>query len=129
MPAPICVLGAGLAGLTCARALHDAGRGVVVVDHGGVRTTYEPVSASVQVGDRLAKGAVIGTLQRARSHCFPRSCLHWGLLRGEAYLNPLVLVGGGPLRLLPLTPAASLLATLLRPAGGPGGRPGAASRW
>jgi len=39
-------------------AVRLAGRGVVVVDHGGLRTTYEPVSASVQVGDRLAKGAV-----------------------------------------------------------------------
>ena len=106
-----------------------AGRGVVVVDHGALRTTYEPVGATVSVGDVVARGAVIGTLQRARSHCFPRTCLHWGLLRGQAYLNPLVLVGGGPLRLLPLTPAAPLLATSLRPAGGPGGRPGGASRW
>jgi murein DD-endopeptidase MepM/ murein hydrolase activator NlpD len=80
-----------------------AGRGVVVVDHGGVRTTYEPVSASVAVGDQLARGAVIGALQRASSHCFPRACLHWGLLRADAYLNPLTLVGAGPLRLLPLS--------------------------
>ena len=79
-----------------------AGRGVVVVDHGGLRTTYEPVSASVQVGDPVAKGAVIGTLQRASSHCFPRACLHWGLIRGETYLDPLTLVGAGPIRLLPL---------------------------
>ncbi len=80
-----------------------AGRGVVVVDHGGVRTTYEPVSASVSVGDVVSRGAVIGTLQRASSHCFPRACLHWGLLRGEGYLNPLILVGAGPVRLLPLS--------------------------
>jgi murein DD-endopeptidase MepM/ murein hydrolase activator NlpD len=80
-----------------------AGRGVVVVDHGGVRTTYEPVRASVEVADVLTRGAVIGTLQRASSHCFPRGCLHWGLLRGETYLNPLTLVGAGPVRLLPLS--------------------------
>ena len=79
-----------------------AGRGVVVVDHGAIRTTYEPVTARVHVGDVLARGAVIGTLQRAASHCFPRACLHWGLLRGQAYLDPLVLVGAGPIRLLPL---------------------------
>lgn len=82
-----------------------AGRGVVVVDHGGVRTTYEPVRASVSVGEVVARGAVIGTLQRASSHCFPRACLHWGLLRGDTYLNPLTLVGAGPLRLLPLSGA------------------------
>lgn len=80
-----------------------AGRGVVVVDHGGVRTTYEPVSAAVRVGELVGRGAVIGTLQRASSHCFPRACLHWGLRRGETYLDPLTLVGAGPIRLLPLT--------------------------
>ncbi len=79
-----------------------AGRGVVVVDHGGIRTTYEPVTAGVHVGDRVERGAAIGTLQRAASHCFPRACLHWGLRRGQAYLDPLVLVGAGPIRLLPL---------------------------
>jgi len=79
-----------------------AGRGVVVVDHGGVRTTYEPVSASVHVGDVVDRGGVVGTLQRAASHCFPRACLHWGLRRGETYLDPLTLVGAGPIRLLPL---------------------------
>jgi murein DD-endopeptidase MepM/ murein hydrolase activator NlpD len=89
-------------GGTVTFAARLAGRGVVVVDHGSVRTTYEPVSASVAVGDRVARGAVIGTLQRASSHCFPRACLHWGLRRGETYLNPLTLVGAGPIRLLPL---------------------------
>ena len=84
-----------------------AGRGVVVVDHGGERTTYEPVSASVGVGDVVARGAVIGTLQRGSSHCFPRACLHWGLIRGDTYLNPLTLVGAGPIRLLPLVGATA----------------------
>ncbi|WP_231916969.1 M23 family metallopeptidase [Nocardioides scoriae] len=87
---------------TVAFAAPLAGRGVVVVDHGGVRTTYQPVTASVRVGDRVAEGQVVGTLGLAGSHCFPQACLHWGLRRGEAYLDPLVLVGGGPVRLLPL---------------------------
>ena len=84
-----------------------AGRGVVVVDHGGVRTTYEPVSSSVHVGQHVARGARIGTLQRASSHCFPGACLHWGLLRGETYLDPLTLVDAGPIRLLPLAGSMS----------------------
>lgn len=87
-----------------------AGRGVVVVDHGGVRTTYEPVTAEVHAGDRVGRGQRIGALQVGGSHCFPRACLHWGLLRGDTYLDPLMLVGGGPVRLLPLSgapPAAS----------------------
>lgn len=78
-----------------------AGRGVVVVSHGRTRTTYEPVAASVAVGDTVDTGEVIGRLELLRSHCLPRACLHWGLLEGERYLDPLTLVGGGPVRLLP----------------------------
>ncbi|SDC64871.1 murein hydrolase activator EnvC family protein [Nocardioides lianchengensis] len=80
-----------------------AGRGVVVVDHGPTRTTYEPVAASVAVGDVVAAGARLGALQPGGSHCLPRACLHWGWIEGaETYLDPLRLVGGGPVRLLPL---------------------------
>lgn len=82
-----------------------AGKGVVVVDHGGQRTTYEPVAASVRVGQTVSTGQPIGRLVLAQSHCFPQACLHWGLLRGRTYLNPLTLVGAGPVRLLPLTGA------------------------
>ena len=129
-----------------------AGRGVVVVDHGSTRTTYEPVSAVVAVGDVVPAGAMIGRLQVFGSHCFPRSCLHWGLIEGrEHYLDPLTLVGAGPVRLLPLdgtlpglltgVPAARTVdepraaagargtAALVRPAGEPGGRPAGAGRW
>lgn len=79
-----------------------AGRGVVVVGHGATRTTYEPVAATVTVGTTLAAGGVIGTLQLPGSHCFPRACLHWGWVAGDTYLDPLRLVGAGPVRLLPL---------------------------
>ncbi|GAB3083680.1 M23 family metallopeptidase [Nocardioides zeae] len=79
-----------------------AGRGVVVVGHGATRTTYEPVAASVTVGDTVAGGGTIGTLEPAGSHCAPRACLHWGWLEGETYLDPLRLVGAGPVRLVPL---------------------------
>jgi murein DD-endopeptidase MepM/ murein hydrolase activator NlpD len=79
-----------------------AGRGVVVVDHGATRTTYEPVAASVRAGDLLTRGQQIGSLELAGSHCFPQTCLHWGWLRGSTYLDPLLLVGGGRIVLLPL---------------------------
>lgn len=78
-----------------------AGRGVVVVSHGATRTTYEPVTASVARGDDVAQGAALGRLELLGSHCLPRACLHWGLLRGDTYLDPLTLVGRGPVRLLP----------------------------
>jgi murein DD-endopeptidase MepM/ murein hydrolase activator NlpD len=94
-------------GGTVTFAARFAGRGVVVVDHDGVRTTYEPVSAGVVVGQQVGRGARIGILQRASSHCFPRACLHWGLLQGDTYLDPLTLGGAGPIRLLPLDGEAS----------------------
>ena len=56
-----------------------AGRGVVVVDHGSLRTTYEPVIAEVRVGSEVSAGQLIGRIG-AGSHCV--GCLHWGLRRG-----------------------------------------------
>ena len=112
-----------------------AGRGVVVVDHGATRTTYEPVSATVPVGTPVAAGSPVGTLELAGSHCFPRACLHWGWLEGETYLDPLRLVGAGPVRLLPLWRAERRLPVRarrrgdLRPAGAPAGRPLATCPW
>lgn len=102
-----------------------AGKGVVVVDHGATRTTYEPVSAIVKVGDVVRAGERLGTLELLGSHCLPAACLHWGLLEGERYLDPLTLVGAGPVRLLPWAATVSGF----RPAGGPGGTPGAAGPW
>ncbi|MCD4536026.1 M23 family metallopeptidase [Nocardioides sp. cx-169] len=92
-----------------------AGRGVVVVDHGATRTTYEPVTAHVEVGRAVAAGEALGALELAGSHCFPRACLHWGWIQGETYLDPLRLVGAGPVRLLPLwslSPAPARAAAL-----------------
>jgi murein DD-endopeptidase MepM/ murein hydrolase activator NlpD len=80
------------------------GRGVVVVAHGTTRTTYEPVAASVAVGDVVTVGEPIGRLTADRSHCLPAACLHWGWIRDAdgTYLDPLLLVGEVVVRLLPL---------------------------
>jgi murein DD-endopeptidase MepM/ murein hydrolase activator NlpD len=78
-----------------------AGRGVVVITHGATRTTYQPVTATVRVGEVVAAGTPIGRLEATGGHCLPRLCLHWGLLRDETYLDPLRLLGLGPVRLLP----------------------------
>jgi murein DD-endopeptidase MepM/ murein hydrolase activator NlpD len=106
-----------------------AGRGVVVVDHGDTRTTYEPVRADVVVGDRVAAGDRLGALEAPGSHCAPDVCLHWGWIRGDVYLDPLRLVGLGPVRLLPLDGARPPLATRarLQAPTGRGGR--GAERW
>jgi murein DD-endopeptidase MepM/ murein hydrolase activator NlpD len=78
-----------------------AGRGVVVVSHGAFRTTYEPVAARVSAGGPITRGGVLGVLEVAGTHCPPRACLHWGLIEGEQYLDPLQLVGAAEVRLLP----------------------------
>lgn len=83
-----------------------AGRDVVVVDAGGVRTEYEPVAPSVRRGDVVATGGLVGRLAVIGSHCFPAACLHLGLIRDsdDAYLDPLSLFPAAPVpvRLLPL---------------------------
>lgn len=74
-----------------------AGRGVVVVTHpGGLRTSYEPVMGTLAVGTAMRPGQPIGLVQATPGHCPLRACLHWGLRRGEDYLDPLSLLGRGP---------------------------------
>jgi len=80
-----------------------ARRGVISLAHpGGLRTTYEPVTSALRVGDRVRKGEVIGTLDVGHPGCPAPACLHWGLRSGDAYLDPLALLGVGRVRLLPL---------------------------
>lgn len=82
-----------------------AGTPVVTVVHGELRTTYLPVLAHVRRGDPVRPGAVLGVLAEAPRHCAAVPCLHWGLLRGRDYLDPLALLGRGPVRLFPVSPA------------------------
>ncbi|MFJ9521547.1 murein hydrolase activator EnvC family protein [Kitasatospora sp. NPDC101801] len=82
-----------------------AGRPVVTVTHPAsgsppLRTTYLPVTGSVPVGTAVAGGEPIGVLATGVGHC-ATGCLHWGLLRGKRYLDPLALLGTGQARLLP----------------------------
>ncbi|XVQ13192.1 M23 family metallopeptidase [Spirillospora sp. CA-255316] len=77
---------------------HLAGRGIVAITHGALRTTYLPVRPNVREGHAVRAGSRIGTVEQS-AHC-PTPCLHWGLLRGHAYLDPLSLVRP-EVRLLP----------------------------
>lgn len=83
-----------------------AGRGVVSVDHGGLRTTYEPVDALVKAGAAVSAGQALGTLAPGHPGCPAAACLHWGLRRGPVYLDPLTMLGLGRVRLLPTSAAA-----------------------
>jgi murein DD-endopeptidase MepM/ murein hydrolase activator NlpD len=80
-----------------------AGRPVISVDHpSGLRTTYEPVVATVSAGQRVARGDIIGRLQAGHPGCSAAACLHWGVRRGQEYLDPLRLLASGRVRLLPV---------------------------
>ncbi|WP_370517896.1 murein hydrolase activator EnvC [Micromonospora sp. MP36] len=80
-----------------------AGRPVVTVGHAdGLRTTYEPVDPRLPAGTPVGAGTPISSLRARHPDCPAAACLHWGLRRGEEYLDPLALLGLGPVRLLPL---------------------------
>ncbi|OZC70478.1 peptidase [Rhodococcus sp. 06-462-5] len=79
-----------------------AGKPVVSVDHpGGLRSTYEPVLASIAPGARVRRGTVLGSLVSGHESC-SSTCLHWGIRRGRDYLDPTALVRASPIRLKPL---------------------------
>ncbi|MFF9251365.1 murein hydrolase activator EnvC family protein [Streptomyces globisporus] len=88
-----------------------AGRGVLaieVTESGSppLRTTYEPVRSLVEKGASVRAGQPVGVLEAGPFH-YAEGCLHWGLRRGDAYLDPLSLLPPGllrrgPSRLLPV---------------------------
>ncbi|MEO9223347.1 MAG: M23 family metallopeptidase, partial [Mycobacteriaceae bacterium] len=79
-----------------------AGRGVVSVQHAdGLRTTYEPVTAVVVQGAVVVRGQLLGVLAPGHPGCSAAACLHWGVRRGEVYLDPLRLIGRWQVRLKP----------------------------
>jgi murein DD-endopeptidase MepM/ murein hydrolase activator NlpD len=97
--APVLAAGDG----TVAFAGRVAGRPVVSIDHpNGLRTTYEPVAPSVGAGQAVARGSPIGTLVAGHAGCPREACLHWGLRRGETYLDPMALLRPPRISLLPL---------------------------
>ncbi|HEX2284028.1 MAG TPA: M23 family metallopeptidase [Mycobacterium sp.] len=100
---PVHAAGAG----TVVFAGELAGRPLVSIAHpGGLRTSYEPIRPSVKVGQQVAMGAVIGSLEAGHAGCAAAACLHWGAMWGPAsradYVDPLGLVASTPIRLKPL---------------------------
>ena len=78
-------------------------RPVITIDHGnGLRSSLEPVESSLAAGSVVAAGQPLGTL--LPGHCTPTSCVHWGVRRGDDYVNPLQFVMDlRPSILLPLS--------------------------
>jgi murein DD-endopeptidase MepM/ murein hydrolase activator NlpD len=95
---PVLAAGAGVVSF----AGMVAGRPVVSVEHAdGLRTTYEPVRPLVAAGRPVDRGAPLGVLVGGHAGCPATACLHWGLRRGETYLDPLLLLRPPRVRLLP----------------------------
>ncbi|AKK11355.1 Peptidase family M23 [Corynebacterium uterequi] len=81
------------------------GTPTVSIDHpDGIRTTYQPVYATVSSGETVTAGQVIGRLAPSTTG-FPG--LQWGAKIGsDGYLDPLTLLPLPVIRLKPLAAAA-----------------------
>lgn len=79
--------------------VHFAGvvvdRPVLSIDQGGgVLSSFEPVVTSLQEGDVVRRGQVIGEL--LPGHCASGACLHFGVRIHGEYVSPLLFLGGQP---------------------------------
>lgn len=67
-------------------------RPVLTIDHGnGLKSSFEPVTASVARGEAVKKGQPVGTAS-GDGHCPDGRCVHWGVRRDGEYVNPLQFV-------------------------------------
>lgn len=73
----------------------------VSIDHAdGIRTTYQPVHATVREGDNVREGQPIGRMAPAMND---HPGLHWGARTGkDSYINPLSLLDAPTIRLKPV---------------------------
>jgi murein DD-endopeptidase MepM/ murein hydrolase activator NlpD len=81
-------------------------RSIVTITHkNGLKSSVEPVCPTVDQGDRVNTGQVIGEVCRTgtyASHCGFDTCLHFSTRSENGYLSPLAMIGGlSPSRLKP----------------------------
>lgn len=75
----------------------------LVLDHGGgIRSTYQPITTALRVGEKVETGSVIGVIASGGRHCVPRTCLHLGVRNSSGYLDPMRMLRQSPPVLLPL---------------------------
>jgi murein DD-endopeptidase MepM/ murein hydrolase activator NlpD len=65
-------------------------RHLIVIDHGTLRSTLEPVMPAFSVGAAVSAGQTVGTVSGEASHS--PATVHWGVRRGDTYLDPTLLV-------------------------------------
>ena len=68
-------------------------RPVLSIEHDGVISSFEPVTASVTAGDSVTAGQAVGRVEPG--HCAVR-CVHMGVRVAGEYRNPLLWLGGVP---------------------------------
>lgn len=59
---------------------------------GGLRLSFEPVVSTLKAGDSVERGQELGRVEgitHCRDPAGAGSCLHWGVRRGDSYLDPL----------------------------------------
>jgi len=77
-------------------------RPVLSIDHGGMISSYEPVTTELSAGEKVLRGERIGTV--LPGHCAAR-CLHLGVRVDGEYRNPMRWLGEVPRAvLLPTRP-------------------------
>lgn len=86
--------------VTVAETIVD--RGVLVIEHpNGLRSSFEPVTTGLSVGDSVYEGDPVAVVVGSQSgHC-ATTCLHWGVREGDHYVDPLTLVARPLIVLLP----------------------------
>lgn len=77
---------------------------VSVLHSDGLRTTYQPVTATVRKGQAVRRGEQIGTVADASllgQHARKSPGLSWGAKIDERYIDPMTLLGTPHVRLYP----------------------------
>lgn len=64
-----------------------AGKQVVSIRHRDLTLTFEPAVTGLSVGARVTRDQPFGEVGLGSDHCIG-TCLHWGVKRGDAYLDP-----------------------------------------
>ena len=86
---------------------------MITVTHGDIRTTYQPVAPIVSTGQHVIAGQVIGTLVSGHG---ATTSLHFGVLQGETYLDPLSWLGDQATQRVRLLPDGTKVPIIARAA-------------
>lgn len=66
-----------------------AGRGVITIGYSnGLKSSIEPVTSTLHAGDRVSRGMEIARAERGHATC--PECVHFGVRRGDVYINPML---------------------------------------